>query len=337
MKKITILLLAITFSTASYSQTPLPNDITLFLLAIDDCLKTNPVDGLCTSSEYGIMPDWDVSNVTDMQQAFINNENFNADISGWVVSNVSIMRYMFFNASSFNQDISGWNTANATVMDGMFYNASSFNQDISRWNTINIIDMNEMFYGANDFNQPLSEWNVSKVTEMVRMFYKASSFNQPLNDWDITSVADMSNMFDNSGLSTDNYDSLLNSWSQQNVKLNVLFGANELTYCNGEDARQSLIDTYGWVFTNDELNCSTASIDDQNQLDISIYPNPTSDMVYIDGNYTQLKVAIYNILGKEILNKSIINSIDISHLDNGVYILQLSDGNKLSTRKIIKN
>ena len=83
--------------------------------------------------------------------------------------------------------------------------------------------------------------------------------------------------------------------------------------------------------------CPTASVDDQNQLDISIYPNPTSDIVYIDGNYTQLKVIIYNVLGKEILNKSITNSIDISHLDNGVYILQLSDGVKLSTRKIIKN
>ena len=72
-------------------------------------------------------------------------------------------------------------------------------------------------------------------------------------------------------------------------------------------------------------------------LDISIYPNPTSDMVFIEGNYTQLKVIIYNVLGKEILNKSITNSIDISHLDNGVYILQLSDGVKLITRKIIKN
>jgi hypothetical protein len=60
-------------------------------------------------------------------------------------------------------------------------------------------------------------------------------------------------------------------------------------------------------------------------------------MIYIDGNYSQLKAVVYDILGKEILNKSITNSIDIRHLENGVYILQLSDGVKLSTRKIIKN
>ena len=37
-----------------------------FHSAIETCLGTNPVDGLCSSSEYGSMPDWDVSLVTDM-------------------------------------------------------------------------------------------------------------------------------------------------------------------------------------------------------------------------------------------------------------------------------
>ena len=67
MKKL-LLLLAITFSTASYSQTAITD--ANFQDAINTCLTTNPVDGMCTSSEYGAMPDWDVSNVTDMQCAF---------------------------------------------------------------------------------------------------------------------------------------------------------------------------------------------------------------------------------------------------------------------------
>ena len=37
-----------------------------FYSAIETCLEMNPVDGLCSSSEYGSMPDWDVSLVTDM-------------------------------------------------------------------------------------------------------------------------------------------------------------------------------------------------------------------------------------------------------------------------------
>jgi len=83
--------------------------------------------------------------------------------------------------------------------------------------------------------------------------------------------------------------------------------------------------------------CPTASVDDQTQLDIFIYPNPTSDIVYIDGNYSQLKVVIFDILGKQVMNKPITNSIDISQLEKGVYILQLFDGAKLTTQRMIKN
>ena len=51
--------------------------------------------GLCTNSEYGAMPDWDVSQVTDMSEAFSNKYDFNADISAWDVSNVTDMLEMF--------------------------------------------------------------------------------------------------------------------------------------------------------------------------------------------------------------------------------------------------
>jgi surface protein len=215
--------------------------------------------------------------------------------------------------------------------------ATSFNQPIGDWDVSNVVSMDGMFKNASSFNQPIGNWNISQVTDIRGMFSYATSFNQPIGDWDVSSVSNMSNMFNESGLSTDNYDGILNNWSQQNVQSDVFLGADGINYCNGANARQILIDTYEWFISDAGSDCSTAGVDDQNQLDILIYPNPTSDIVYIDGNYTQLKVIIYNVLGKEILNKSITNSIDISHLDNGVYILQLSDGVKLSTRKIIKN
>ena len=66
MKKITLLFMMI-LSTLSYAQLTDTN----FQQAVDECLSTNPEDGLCTNSEYGIMPDWDVSNVTNMSSAFL--------------------------------------------------------------------------------------------------------------------------------------------------------------------------------------------------------------------------------------------------------------------------
>ena len=82
-----------------------------FHSAIETCLGTNPVDGLCSSSEYGSMPDWDVSLVTDMSgydlyaelyQGFGNKTTFNSDIGDWNTSSVTNMYAMFDSASAFN-------------------------------------------------------------------------------------------------------------------------------------------------------------------------------------------------------------------------------------------
>ena len=327
MKKL-LFLLSTTLSTVSYSQLTTDNIQTAVNLWLSDQLEA--------TTTYGDISTWNVSNVTDMSELFRDTPTFNDDISSWNTSNVTNMAYMFSGASVFNGNISNWDTSSVTNMALMFKEASSFNQPLN-WNTSSVTNMELMFKEASGFNGSIINWNTSSVTKMGAMFAGSSDFNQDLSSWDVTNVTSMSNLLNDSGLSKANYDTILNSWSQQDVQSDVTLGAAGINYCNGADARQRLIDTNGWIIIDAGLNCSTAGVDDQNQLDISIYPNPTSDMVYIEGNYTQLKVVIYNVLGKEILNEPITNSINISHLDNGVYILQLSDGVKLSTRKIIKN
>ena len=225
-----------------------------------------------------------------------------------------------------------------TAHDNTSINAKPIGDtDWNRVVTTPVTNMSSLFNGETDFNQDISSWDVSNVLNFNYMFQNATAFNQDISEWNIISVTNMENMFDNSGLSTTNYDALLIDWAEQNVKPNVLFGAANLTYCVGENARQSLIDNKGWLFTGDQLECATAGLDDLKQLDISIYPNPTSDLVYIDGNYTNLNVVVYDILGKQLMKESVTNSIDISQLEKGVYILKLSDGVKLTTKRIIKN
>ena len=133
-----------------------------FHSAIETCLGTNPVDGLCSSSEYGSMPDWDVSLVTDM--------------SGWTGS----ASQGFRGKSTFNGDIGNWNTAQVTNMRAMFSSASAFNQDIGSWNTAQVTDMGFMFSSASAFNQDIGSWNTAQVTNMRGMFNYASAFNQTL-------------------------------------------------------------------------------------------------------------------------------------------------------------
>ena len=90
-----------------------------------------PDEGYSSAFEFnGDISNWDVSNVTNMQNMFSGSE-FNGDISNWDVSNVTNMQNMF-GSSKFNGDISNWDVSNVTEMKWIFSN-SEFNGDISNW------------------------------------------------------------------------------------------------------------------------------------------------------------------------------------------------------------
>ena len=229
--------------------------------------------------------DWVVSKVTDMSQMFWGASNFNQPLDKWDVSSLTSIRGMFREASAFNQDIGGWNITSATNMEilfsyatafnqdlqnwdmskvtninGMFMGASQFDGDVTTWNTDSVIYMNNVFNGAKNFNQDISSWSVANVTEMLNMFNNATNFDQNLGNWDISNVPDMTNMFANSGLSTNNYDNTLTGWAAQTVQSGVTLGADGLHYCNGETARNTLMNDFGWTIIGDAKQCTPTAI-----------------------------------------------------------------------------
>jgi surface protein len=197
--------------------------------------------------------------------------------------------------------------------------------------------MSDAFYNTTDFNGDIGSWDVSSVTDMDSMFGEASAFNQDIGSWDVSSVTSMEGMFSFSGLSTDNYDFILNSWSQQSLQANVAFGAEGVNYCNGEDARQKLIDDYSWDITDGGLDCATLRLEDQNLFAISVYPNPAKDKLFIQGLLKPTKISVYNVLGKLILSKITLNEINVNNLQSGIYIIKVKEEQKQIVRKFIKN
>jgi surface protein len=330
-----ILVLLLLSSLLIKAQTAIDN--TNFQQAINTCLSTNPGDGMCSDSEYGAMPDWDLSSVTNMGNAFSTKTSFNGDIGSWDVRNVTDMSNMFWGATSFNQDIGSWDVRNVTDMSLLFWGATSFNQDIGSWKVGNVTDMISMFYQASLFNQDIGSWNVSIVTNMNTMFYGASLFNQDIGFWDVRNVTVMEGMFDESGLSTSNYDAILSGWSQQTVQQGITLGANNIAYCDGEIARQRLIDTYLWTITDAGLDCTKLGLEDLNRIAIFVYPNPAKDKLFIQGLTTSSKVSIYNVLGKLLLSETTSVEVDLEGLQSGVYIVKIMDKQKETTRKFIKN
>jgi surface protein len=64
--------------------------------------------------------------------------SFNQNISNWNVSNVTSLNETFSQATSFNQDISNWNVSSVTNLNSAFYGSSNFNQDLTDWCVTNI-------------------------------------------------------------------------------------------------------------------------------------------------------------------------------------------------------
>lgn len=101
-----------------------------------------------------------------------------------------------------------------------------------------------------------------------------------------------------------------------------------------EMSPQVFIDSY---MSNDEPPCNLNTIDIDNPTDFLIYPNPTKDIINIDIDF-DFTLKVYNILGKEVsvIRKSN-NSIDVSNLKNGMYLLEVIVANMKTITKIIKN
>ncbi len=84
--------------------------------------------------------------------------------------------------------------------------------------------------------------------------------------------------------------------------------------------------------TNDIINKKT----------ISIYPNPSKDLINISISNSEIKsIEIFNILGKKVNSYSLQNviqtEVDITKLPSGVYLLSILDAsNKSTLKKIIK-
>ena len=69
---------------------------------------------------------------------------------------------------------------------------------------------------------------------------------------------------------------------------------------------------------------------------LKLYPNPTNDYLYIEGNDNPLTISIYSVLGKKVISAENIDKIDVKGLSNGIYIIRIKEGLKEVMKKFIK-
>lgn len=217
-------------SDAEIGDTFTINGITYIKRSIDQ-INENNASSTCTSgiSDMSFLfegdiqfPDdfsinhWDMSDVVTTRHMFLQNPNFNHDISDWNFEILDDMTGMFQETINFNQNIGSWNVSSVTKFGRLFAACGKFNQNLNTWDVSNGIEMYDMFaswHQNSTFNGDISNWNVSKVRDMSNMFSGATEFNQDISNWDVSSVLNMDYMFS----STHNLNITLINWDVSSV------------------------------------------------------------------------------------------------------------------------
>jgi hypothetical protein len=73
---------------------------------------------------------------------------------------------------------------------------------------------------------------------------------------------------------------------------------------------------------------------------LKVYPNPVSNgVLHIESNLNaERTVSLFDVLGKEVIKTTTSNStINIAHLNSGIYIVKITEGEKTATKKLIVN
>ncbi len=107
----------------------------------------------------------------------------------------------------------------------------------------------------------------------------------------------------------------------------VWFGNNQSYSSNGHDD----------IYVTKILHPSNVSAVQEMNSVFNLYPNPTTDNIYITGIKGYADIMMFDVSGKMVLNERITNnaSLNTSHLETGVYTLTIKTTDAIETKKIM--
>ena len=135
-------------------------------------------------------------------------------------------------------------------------------------------------------------------------------------------------------------DYIVDEWSY--VDLSSLGNADELVFSlSSTDIGQFGMNTPAYfcmdeITTTDNGVSSTSKVN--TNLDIKVFPNPTSDFAQIEWNHEAAPAQLFDINGKSIQSKMLkrgMNHLSVNDVPAGVYFLQVNHENGLATKKLI--
>ncbi len=122
------------------------------------------------------------------------------------------------------------------------------------------------------------------------------------------------------------------NYSNASLQLSFTFGETFTSYYNQPTFNVSL------GFQDQFSQVTTAIFETNNDYDLKIYPNPTSNYIKIENENTSiLKISLYNALGQLLFESNqYVSIINMLPYIQGAYYLTITTKQKTITQKIIK-
>ncbi|MGX6427909.1 BspA family leucine-rich repeat surface protein [Levilactobacillus yonginensis] len=154
---------------------------------------------------------WDLSNVTDMTEAFSGrtydpetNTNYKMGLVdlklGTTTSNVKTMDSMLFNDDALTTvDAADWDVSSLTSAASLFYGTAIANLNLSGWQTSNLKSLSGTFASMPNLTSfDGSNWDTSSVAIFVQAFEGDPLLTTAkVSDWDVSGGSQFTSMFHN--------------------------------------------------------------------------------------------------------------------------------------------
>jgi len=176
------------------------------------------------------------------------------------------------------------------------------------------------------------EFTIDGVTSPTLTFWAKSLTDQYGLDRFRIGIGTSTNPDDFTIISSGNFEEAPLDWTQYEYDLSAYQGQTVRVgiHCVSNDSFVLQMDSF--------VVEGTLGVNDINSLEMSLYPNP------VDGNYVTIQtpvngvkeVQVFDILGKRVINTNLVSdSLEISELNPGVYVVKVTIENQTNTSKLI--
>ena len=85
-----------------------------------------------------------------------------------------------------------------------------------------------------------------------------------------------------------------------------------------------------------DFNGNSMGLDDNEMKGLRLFPNPVNEILNLYSGYETFTIEIFDIIGKKIFEADNLNSINVRHFEEGIYLLKISSGNYKQSKLFIK-